>query len=124
MSKSRSDDPPLDLEALADQVAEHIHDAIDWNAVFRIEQMLWFLLKEDPDGARAKDHQGERRSEKDARDPDNSSSHRSRLRCYVIRLDHVPARTHITPHHMKSSLIWRWMVPSQSEQSEIVNLPC
>jgi hypothetical protein len=53
MSGARNGDPPLDLEALADQVAEHIHDAIDWNAVFRIEQMLWFLLKEDPDGARA-----------------------------------------------------------------------
>ena len=44
---------PLDLEALAEQVNEHIHHAIDWDAVFRIEQMLWSLLPDDPDGRQA-----------------------------------------------------------------------
>lgn len=40
---------PVDRAALAEQVYEHVIDAIDFTALYQLEQMLWSLLDERPD---------------------------------------------------------------------------
>ena len=46
---------PVDRAALVEQVYEHVLDAIDFSALYHLEQLLWSLLEEGPDDTTSKD---------------------------------------------------------------------